>query len=226
MIIIHGEDTVSARNHLHAEIEKIKGSASDIKRFEARDLDLTILTQSLEGLTLFGQSPTIVIEGIFSLPKSKNKDLLLDFIAKYQDHDVILYENRALTPTILKPFSNSIISGHKPAAIIFTFLDSLKPGNSVRSLNLLTKLEDDRQPAELIFAMLVRQIRLLIQALEPANLKSAPWQKNKLISQARAFGEERLLKIHSTLYKIDKDLKTGRNPLDLSTQIFSLVANL
>lgn len=226
MIIIHGEDTVAARNHLNDEIEKLKSNASEIKRFEAKGLDLTTLTQSLEGMTLFGQQPVIVIEGLFSLQKSKAKDLLIEFISKYQDRDVILYDDRALTPTMLKPFGKAKAIEHKPAAIIFTFLESLKPNSSINSLKLLTQLEEANQPAELTFAMLVRQVRLLIQALEPATLKAAPWQKTRLTSQARAFGEAGLLKLHAKLYQIDKELKTGKNPLDLATQLFSLVAGL
>ena len=210
MIIIHGEDIVAGRNHLNEEIERLKSRSSEVKKYEARGLDLTTLTQALEGMTLFGQQPTIVVEGLFSLPKSKSKEILTDFLAKYHDRDVILYDDRALTPTMLKPFPKAKFFEHKPASIIFTFLESLKPGNGANSLKLLIKLEESSQPAELIFAMLVRQVRLLIQALDPANLKAAPWQKNKLMSQSRAFGERGLLKLHDQLYKIDKDLKTGK----------------
>jgi len=225
MIIIHGEDVVAGRNHLNDLIEKAKTSAVGVSRFEARLTNLTQLTQVLEGLTLFGQQPLIVIENLHSLQKSKNKDQLVEFLSKYTDRDIILYENKYLTQTMLKPFAKATIHEHKPAALIFTFLDSLKPG-STTSLNFLNQLENSNQPAELIFAMLVRQVRLLIQALEPSSLKAAPWQKTRFTSQAKAFGERGLLKLHSDLYHIDKQLKTGQNPLDLSTKLTSLIASL
>lgn len=226
MLIIHGDDTVSARNHLNDELEKAKSSSAGVSRFDARDLDLTKLTQVLEGMTLFGLQPMIIIEGLFSLPKSKKKDHLIEFLTKYQGRQIILFENKALTATALKPFKKATVSFHKPASIIFTFLDSLKPGSAVRSLSLFGQLETANQPPELVFAMLVRQVRLLIQALEPNNLKAAPWQKTRLISQARAFGERKLLSLHAGLYHIDKQLKTGANPLALSTQLFTLIASL
>ncbi len=226
MIIIHGEDIVVGRNHLNELVDKGKSSAAGISRFDAKDLDLTQLTQVLEGLTLFGQQPLIIIEGLQSLPKSKSKNHLIEFLTKFQDRDVILYEDRALTATMLKPFAKAVIHEHKPAALIFTFLDSLKPGSAPTSLKLLDQLDQANQPAELIFAMLVRQVRLLIQALDPYSLKAAPWQKTRLTSQARAFGESGLLKLHDDLYHIDKQLKTGKNTLDLSTQLFNLVASL
>ena len=226
MIIIHGDDTVTARNHLNDELEKAQSSSAGVSRFDARDLDLTKLTQVLEGMTLFGLQPLIIIEGIFSLPKSKNKDNLIEFLTKYQDRQIILYENKALTATVIKPFKKATVSSHKPAAIIFTFLDSLKPGSAPRSLSLFDQLENANQPPELVFAMLVRQVRLLIQALDPSTLKGAPWQKSRLISQARSFGERGLLTLHHNLYHLDKQLKTGANPLPLSTQLFTLIANL
>jgi DNA polymerase III delta subunit len=226
MIIIHGDDTVTARNHLNDELEKAQSSSAGVSRFDARDLDLTKLTQVLEGLTLFGLQPTIIIEGIFSLPKSKKKDHLIEFLTKYQGRQIILFENKSLTAATLKLFKKATTSEHKPASIIFTFLDSLKPGSASRSLSLFDQLENANQPPELVFAMLVRQVRLLIQALDPSTLKGAPWQKSRLISQARAFGEKKLLKLHHDLYFIDKQLKTGVNALSLSTQLFNLIASL
>lgn len=226
MIIIHGEDIVSARNRLNELIEATKDKSRDVKRLIAKDLDLTTATQVLTAATLFGETPLIVIEGLFSLTKSKNKDSLLEFISRYQDRNLLLFEDRALSPAALKPFAKAKPEEYKPAAIIFSFLDSLRPGGGAKSLKLLTNLETTRQPAELIFALLVRQVRLLIQALEPNRLKMAPWQKSKLISQARAFGEEGLLKLHADLYHLDKNIKTGANPLDLSLQLMSLIANL
>ncbi len=226
MIIIHGDDTVTARNHFNDELEKAKSSSTGVSRFDARNLDLTKLTQVLEGMTLFGQQPMIIVEGLFSLQKSKNKDLLIESLSKYQDRQIILFENKALTAAALKQFKKANISGYKPAAIIFTFLDSLKPGSASRSLRLFDQLENANQPPELVFAMLIRQVRLLIQALEPNSLKGAPWQKSRLISQARAFGDERLLELHHDLYHLDKQLKTGVNSLPLSTQLFTLIASL
>ena len=226
MIIIHGEDTVSARNRLNDLIETAQAKGLGLKRLTAKDLDLTTATQVLEAATLFGETPLIVIEGLFSLTKSKNKDNLISFISGYQNREIILFEDKTVSPTTLKSFPKAKAHEHKPAAIIFTFLDSLRPDGAAKSLKLLEGLESARQPAELIFAMLVRQVRLLIQALEPNSLKMAPWQKSRLTAQARLFGEERLLKLHRRLYHLDKDLKTGANPLDLSLQLMNLIANL
>lgn len=226
MIIIHGEDIVSARNHLNEQLESARANERTIKWLNAKDLDLTTATQILEAATLFGDTPFIIIEGLFSLTKSKNKDGLLEFFSRYQDRDLLLFEGKTVTPAVLKTFSKAKVREHKPAALIFSLLDGLKPGGAAKSLKLLEELESSRQPAELIFAMLIRQVRFLLQALTPASLKAAPWQRNKLVSQARVFGGERLLKLHNDLYHLDKDHKTGVNPLDLSLKLTDLITNL
>lgn len=226
MLIIHGDDLVAARNHLNESIAVARDRGKETRRFSANALDLTTLTQVLEATTLFGKEPLLIIEGLLSLPKSKNRDNLIEFLKDYQEHNLILFEDKVLSAATVKPFPKATAKEHKPMAIIFTFLDSLRPGGALRSLKLLTDLENTGEPAELIFAMLVRQVRLLIQALEPNNLKVAPWQKNKLVVQARAFGEKKLLDLHDRLYRIDKGIKTGQNPLALSTQLFDLIVNL
>ena len=147
MIIIHGEDTVSARNRLNELIGLAQEKGLGLKRLTAKDLDLTIATQVLEAATLFGETPLIIIEGLFSLTKSKNKDNLLEFISRYQDRDLLLFEDKALSPTALAPFAKAKPEEYKPAAIIFAFLDSLRPGGADKSLKLLESLESARQPA-------------------------------------------------------------------------------
>lgn len=226
MIILHGDDTVKSRRNLNDLINAARYKEQEIKHYDADSLDLTLLTQVLEGLTLFGKTPLLIIEGLFSLPKSKKKDNLIEFIGKYTDRDLIIYEGKSLSVTALKLFAKAQVYEHKPAAIIFTFLENLQPGSGSKSLGHLSDLEQAGEPAELVFAMLVRQVRLLIQALESSSLKVAPWQKTRLISQARAFGERGLLKFHGDLYYIDKQLKTGKNTLGLSIQLFNLVASL
>src|SRR3989338_6700484 len=149
MIIIHGEDTVSARNRLNDLIETAQAKGLGLKRLTAKDLVLTTATQVLEAATLFGETPLIVIEGLFSLTKSKNKDNLISFISGYQNREIILFEDKTVSPTTLKPFPKAKAHENKPAAIIFTFLDSLRPGAAAKSLKLLGDLESAANPLDL-----------------------------------------------------------------------------
>ncbi|MEM3041809.1 MAG: hypothetical protein QXG97_07300, partial [Nitrososphaerota archaeon] len=77
---------------------------------------------------------------------------------------------------------------------------------------------------EIIFAMLIRQFRLLL-ALQEANSqiddlrRIKPWQQKKIILQSQQFGKEKLLSLYKMLYEIDHKQKTGKLPLSLNSTI-------
>ncbi|MBI1872168.1 hypothetical protein HYS10_01985 [Candidatus Collierbacteria bacterium] len=225
MIILHGDDYVSSRNQLNELADEARQKNQVVNRLEAADLELGQLTQLIESRSFFGEDNLIIIFGLLSQVKSKKKDKIIEYLKKNQEASLILYESKEVTQTNLKVFPKAKVIHYKPAPVIFDFLDNIKPGNP-RIVGKYQELLDLKTEPEFIFAMLVRQVRLLIQATEPTNLKTAPWIKNKLIAQARSFGLDRLLKLHEKLYQIDKNIKTGKNPVNLSLQIFNLLLNL
>jgi len=225
MVILHGDDYVASRQELNQLIDGARQKNQSVSRLEAGSLEFTELTQLVESRSFFGEDNLIVIFGVLGQAKSSQKEKILDYLKENQQANIIIYEAKEIGATALKPFTQTKVIHHKPAPVIFNFLDSLKPGNA-KSVVEYQKLLDQKTEPEFIFAMLVRQARLLIQATSPGNLKMPPWMKNKLVSQARAFSLDRLLSFHENLYQIDKNIKTGRNSLDLSTQIFSLLLNL
>lgn len=225
MLILHGDDYIKSRNQLNQLADEARQKNQAVNRLEAADLELGQLTQLVESRSFFGEDSLIIIFGLFSLTKSKKKDKITDYLKENQGANLILYEAKEVSGSNLKAFPKAKIFGHKPAPIIFNFLDGLKPGN-VKSVGEFQKLLDQKNEPEFIFAMLVRQIRLLIQATEPTNLKTAPWMKNKLVAQSRAFGLDNLLTFHEKLYQIDKNIKTGKNSTGLSLQLFNFLLNL
>ena len=226
MIIIHGDDYVASRNYLNDLIDSAKTKNQTVTRLEADKLELTQVVQVVESVGFFGADYLLVVFGFFSEPKSKHRENLLNYFKEHQIANIILYESKSLSATNLKAFTQSQISHHKPSTILFSFLENIKPGNGTKVLTQYQELLDKKTPPELIFALLVRQTRLLIQAGEPASLKVAPWMKNKLTSQSRVFDEEILLKLHEQLYQIDKNIKPGRNPLALSLQLYNLIIQI
>jgi len=94
--------------------------------------------------------------------------------------------------------------------VIFKFLDSLCPGNTKQILLSWKKLLMEGTEPEFVFAMLTRQIRLLIQAkVSPHNLKMAPYPARLITIQAGSFSLNHLLELYQELYKIDIQVKTG-----------------
>ena len=85
---------------------------------------------------------------------------------------------------------------------------------------------------ELIFYMIVRQLRLMIAVLEEGKneideiKRLAPWQLSKLRSQGGHFGKNKLLDLYKKLYLIDYQTKYGLTPLSLSTNIDIFLSDL
>lgn len=114
-------------------------------------------------------------------------------------------------------------------ADIFNMVDSLAAGNARQALGQLHRLLETQDPL-IIFGMIVRQFRLLIQTREvldegrgsqvAAELRLAPFVADKLTSQARRFGMEQLEEIYDRLLLIDESMKSGQMPADLSLDVF------
>ena len=71
MIILHGDDILASRQ----ELENIKNKYSSSITFTPQNLDVTKFVQSLEGTTLFGETPLVILEDTLSSSKH-GKELL------------------------------------------------------------------------------------------------------------------------------------------------------
>jgi DNA polymerase-3 subunit delta len=120
-------------------------------------------------------------------------------------------------------------------ASVFELVDAVGSRNGRLATTLLQrKLQEGAEPFQL-FAMFVRQFRLLIQVKElgeeglaPAavakNLKIHGFVANKLLAQSQGFSLEQLERIYAHLLEIDVGAKTGRMELPLAMEL--LVAGL
>jgi DNA polymerase-3 subunit delta len=113
---------------------------------------------------------------------------------------------------------------------IFDMVDAVADGNSKKATHLLhTLLEKDEVFG--VFAMIVRQFRLLLMAREVLDqggqkddiarlLNVHPFVADKLEKQGKRFSLARLEEIYHHLLSIDEDMKTSRmNPL-ISLDLF------
>ena len=224
--VLHGDNTLASRNVLNNLIDQAKSKLSsslELLRLDGTKLQPEELIQTLESNALFAVNRLIIIENLFSQIKSKNKNQLIEYFSsqEFSEKSVVLWERKSITPANLKKLTklNAQIQLFKTPPIIFKFLDSFKPNNQKIVLSFYHQCLKD-SPAEMIFYMLHRRISQLIQAKdEKHKLKAAPWQINRLKSQAKNFDLNQLLKIHSQLLKIDYQIKKGKNITPLSTQL-------
>lgn len=220
--IIHGDDIVSSRNFFISQKQKIKNPPE----FNGESVSLTDLVQIFEGGELFRAEKTLFLEDFLTKRKqSRDKDQIISYLAKYQNHGVFLWEGKEASLKSLVLFKKAEIKHFKLPQTLFAFLDSIKPGLGPSHITLFYKVLENME-AELVFFMLVRQIRLLL-ALSDSNSNEqidevkrlAPWQKGKLQRQASFFTAKEL-KIHfARLYEIDLAQKTGTLSLTLTQAI-------
>lgn len=218
MIILHGDHLVQSRAKLGEILEAQKKAGKTISRVDGASLDLAQLELSLGSVGFFDQ-PVVVIENVFSLPKSKKKDALLAMLKANQDKGIVIWEKKAVNGNTIKTFKSAQVQDFKLSKVMFAWLDSLRGDKQdlpKRKDLLLQVLAQENE--FLCLTMLVRQVRLLIQAKE--NKAVGPsFMVSKLKGQARTFSLPQLLAWHTKLVQIDLGIKTGTSGLDLTQQL-------
>ncbi len=117
---------------------------------------------------------------------------------------------------------------------IFEMVDAVGGRNAQRALSLLRRLLEDL-PAQYIYTMLARQVRLLIMAREvleggggqndmAAQAGLNPFVAKKALAQCRHFSMGELESIYHQLDRMDEESKTGVSSLDVAME--SLVADI
>lgn len=223
--IIHGDDLAQSRNFFNS----LKSKSLSSVQFSEDTLTLTDLAQVLDGGGLFGQSKTIFIEGLYARRKSSGEfEALTEYlVSKSLDAEIVIWEDRELDKKSLGVFRHASVKTYKLSQFLFLFLDSIKPDDPQNLIQGFHKLLSSID-AEMIFFMLIRQVRLLLALSEAAPgerdqiseiKRLAPWQKSKLEKQAKLFRKSQLVLLHTRLFKIDKDIKTGKLSVPLTVAL-------
>ncbi len=208
--IIHGDDISASRKFF---IDKKKSLTLPVMDGEK----LTLLDIKQQGATggLFEKAEPLFVEGFLTNAKpGKNLDEISKYLkANSKTVDVYFWERKELTKkqcSILG--AGVVIETFKIPKNTFGFLDSIAPGNGKRNVELFHSAIAGSSD-ELLFFMLIRQFRLLLAVSTGSTIdetkRLAPWQKSKLLSQAKNFSKEKLVEIYKKLCKIDLAQKTG-----------------
>lgn len=226
--IIHGENISESRE----ELLRQKSSLDNVVSFDGISITKESLSDFFSG-GMFNDDKNLIIENLLSKnKKSKNLDELFEILNKNsKDSTILLWEEKEITPAMLKKFPKSQEYNHKIPKLIFTFLDSLTPRNGEHLIKILHNLIQNTS-IEIILFMLTRQIRLLL-ALSSKNedeiedlSKLAPWQRGKLEKQSRLFEKEKLKELYNKIYKNDYGSKTGTLNMPVTTAIDILLLDI
>lgn len=226
LTILHGENIVDSRNKLVELITNAKNKNKSVERLSVKKISPGILESKLVKQDLFGTEITIVVEELHSLPRSKQKNLLIDLIAK-SEVNVILWEKRKLTAAMIKKFPQAKTTEFKLSNALFSWLDSLS-GNKKNKKQQVVKLHQtlETEDPHLCLIMLARQIRMLIQVKDSGSMPGAPWMVQKIKKQGQLFDFQQLLNIYSQLLNIDLRQKTSTNALNIDQELDLLLLNM
>ncbi|HOX95954.1 MAG TPA: hypothetical protein PLI45_01095 [Candidatus Woesebacteria bacterium] len=208
--ILHGEDVQKSYQRLFSLTDQLKLHDFEILVHEASEIDITGLRQEIGSYGLFGSSKCFVIKNLISGQKSKNKAKIIELINQNEDSEIILWDDKTLTPSSLKQIPSAKTEIFPISPVIFKFLDSLKPGNTQTILLSWKNILQEGTEPDFVFAMMVRQIKLLIQAKAGSkNLKLAPYPARLIQAQSVYFSLDQLLDLYQRLADIDVKIKTG-----------------
>jgi hypothetical protein len=219
LTLIHGDDIASSRKFLNSIREKYP----DMLTLDGETITLTDLMQELDGGGLFGDTKQILIENLISKRKTTSDfESLVSIINTSDTTEVYLWEGKEVDVKTVGLFSKPLQKVFKIPQTLFLFLDSLRPGNGKQLIELFHKTAEIAD-IEMIFFMLLRQVRSLIALASQAQIdetkRMAPWQRGKLEKQAKLFTKSQLVTIYKQLYTIEIGIKTGNLTNSLQNSI-------
>jgi len=229
VFFMHGDNLLESRNELNRLIDNAKNRGVELIRIDGEKTTLNEIIQTVESSSLFGMEKLVVCENLFSKRQSKDKKEIIDWFKKADILvDVIFWERKKVSGHTIRWLPKKWeFKEFKTPAIIFKFLDSLKPKNNKTSLQLMRQVIKSKD-AEMVFYMLAKRWRNLIVAKTEGKkeLYGAPWQKARLMRQAEKFSRKKLAKIYENLLNIDIGIKTGASIMPLDWQLDIMIANM
>lgn len=228
ILLIHGNDLEASRNYYFTEKNKL----GEIILLEGEGLTYDQLFQNIENTSLFNDQKTIIIENFFSKTKSNSIEFkkIVEYLNSKKQIEIIFWEAVELSKTAQNALKSATVKTFSYPQVLFAFLDALRPNNRESLIKFFHQLRQNME-VELIFFMLTRQFRLMLNQLDSTTKidelkRMQTWQTGKLDRQAKSFGLEKLKAAYNQLFEIDLGSKTGKIPYSLERSIDFFLAGL
>lgn len=177
--LFHGDNIVASRQALNDLKDSFKGG---VVVLDGKSLDITTFVQATSSDSIFGTTKLVLVENYFTSIKKPRPEII------NSNADILFWEGKKLTPTVLNQLDSFRIREFKVEAVIFKFVDALRPNGGKSLLFLFDRCLATSEP-EFIFAMIIRQFRLMLEGSRPF--------------QAKLFGGDRLKLIYQRLLDLD-----------------------
>lgn len=221
--VLHGANS-------DASSQKIKSLVAEYSGYEkiyvqAQDSDL--LYQSLFTRDLTGSKKLIIIEGFIDRKSLENIDLK----NVQEDNIIIIWEKKEIAPAqIAKLIKLANVENFKLPPTLFYFLDSISTSPR-QTLKYLKELQSQKATgltwhvANRLFLMILLKFDLKEAEIQQiAGRRLAPWQLDKIKSQAFSFPLPKLKQMFSAVLKVDTLIKTGSTQMPEGTLLSLMFA--
>ncbi|OGG21341.1 hypothetical protein A3B48_02415 [Candidatus Gottesmanbacteria bacterium RIFCSPLOWO2_01_FULL_40_10] len=224
--VFHGNDIAESRSNLDKYLRSLNSELifMDGKKISMPEIILVTGTRSL-----LSERKAVIIENFFRGAAKKEKNEILDYLFKKDlSSEIVFWENRKIEKARIQRLTGKVnLQKFEYPQILFKFLDSIgrmDPAWLLASFNTVLK----EREAEIVFAMIIRQFRLMIIArTDNAYPPEIPlWQFAKFQKQAAAFSAAKLLFLYRRLLSIDYQVKTGQTPYTLRQLLDIFIATL
>jgi hypothetical protein len=224
LTIFCGEDSVAARAEFTRAVEKYKASQAEILNITPSSV-VDIYKGLADNLSLFSTQKVFCVENLekYSFKKSTKakKDSVYEALVSISsDKSVVLLDfEDGKQARMLKLKDLAKVHESKPATSIFQLMDECIPNNKlqfIKSLRTVCETQDEM----FTFIMLFRHVRQLVLASQgELSAKLPPWQKYKILGQAKKWEAKKLVDFYSGLIKIEINAKTSSDPYGIAKSL-------
>lgn len=209
IIVLHGDDERKLYERLSKFVETAKSRSWEVSYLDDPSVSIPV---TLSSTSLFTKERFFILRDIKKIGKSE-----IDWIKKNSQKipgNLIIYHEGYVPVAITKGFSGDLkIEEFKLPKLIFSFLDTIYPGNATQIIKTLHKVVET-QAIEFVFALIAKHLRDLYWVkTEPGNTNFPSWKISKLKFQASKFTNNSLKEIISRLSEIDIEVKTSNADL-------------
>jgi hypothetical protein len=219
-----GEDAVKSRMAFTQAVEQWKKKGAEVITVDASAIP-ELVRGAIDNLALFATQTIYTVTNLekttFRKSTKNKKDSLYEALVTVSGNKQIeLIDWEEDKPArLLKLKDLATVHEAKPDTSVFKLLDLCIPGSKQTFIDLLRSL-CKTQEEMFLFVMLSRHVRLLVLAAEnvlPAN--TPPWQKYKIIAQAKKWDAQKLLDFYQGIIKIEIGTKTSSNPYGIGKSL-------
>jgi hypothetical protein len=185
--IFHGDDQFASRSAFNQFLDQ--HSTADILRLDSKNSNPDFINNFLNSPSLFTSQKILSISNFFSITKT-NLDKIIKLIKDNHQTDIVIWQDKTLTPTQNKIFPQAKTNNFPINKIIFSCLAQIRPKNLPKFLSLYQKVIK-QQPFELFLFFIKNNLR-------------------KQLTGYSSFNQNILKKTYLQLIELDYQSKTGQ----------------